>query len=114
MPHVAFEVDDLDAELAGHEILIAPKTPPVSNGPDGKPLPPSQADTDAALAAAQTKAQDILAQLQKGASFEEVAKKNSDGPSAKDGGDLSYFKRGVLAPMFAQRSGRARSERDAS
>lgn len=92
------------------EILIAPKTPPVSNGPDGKPLPPSQADTDAALAAAQTKAQDILAQLQKGASFEEVAKKNSDGPSAKDGGDLSYFKRGVLAKeledkVFAMKAG---------
>jgi hypothetical protein len=27
VPHVAFEVDDLDAELAGHEILIAPNSP---------------------------------------------------------------------------------------
>jgi hypothetical protein len=27
VPHVAFEVDDLDAALAGHEILIAPDSP---------------------------------------------------------------------------------------
>jgi hypothetical protein len=25
--HVAFEVDDLDAEIAGHEVLIAPNSP---------------------------------------------------------------------------------------
>jgi hypothetical protein len=27
VPHVAFEVDDLSAELAGKEILIAPNSP---------------------------------------------------------------------------------------
>ena len=27
VPHVAFEVDDLEAALAGHEILIAPNSP---------------------------------------------------------------------------------------
>jgi hypothetical protein len=27
VPHVAFEVDDLDAELEGHEILIEPNSP---------------------------------------------------------------------------------------
>jgi hypothetical protein len=27
LPHVAFEVDDLDAALVGHEILIAPNSP---------------------------------------------------------------------------------------
>jgi len=27
VPHVAFEVDDLDAALVGHEILIAPNSP---------------------------------------------------------------------------------------
>jgi hypothetical protein len=27
VPHVAFEVDDLDAEMAGHEVLIAPNSP---------------------------------------------------------------------------------------
>ena len=97
-------------EVRLSEILIAPKTPPAAAGPDGKPQPPSQADIDAALAAAQAKAQELLEQLQKGASFEELAKKNSDGPSAKDGGDLSYFKRGVLAKeledrVFAMKAG---------
>jgi hypothetical protein len=27
VPHVAFEVDDLSAEIAGKEILIAPNSP---------------------------------------------------------------------------------------
>jgi hypothetical protein len=27
VPHVAFEVDDLAAEIAGHEVLIAPNSP---------------------------------------------------------------------------------------
>ena len=27
VPHVAFEVDDLDRELEGHEILISPNSP---------------------------------------------------------------------------------------
>jgi len=49
------------------------------------------------LAAAEAKAQDLLAQIRKGASFEEIAKKNSDGPSAPQGGDLGLFKRGMLA-----------------
>ena len=92
------------------EILIAPKTPPATNGPDGKPQPPSQAETDAALAAAETKARELLDQLHKDTGFEDLAKKNSDGPSAKDGGDLSYFKRGVLAKeledkVFAMKAG---------
>ena len=92
------------------EILIAPKTPPATPGPDGKPQPPSQAETDAALAAAEAKAQELLEQLHKGASFEDLAKKNSDGPSAKDGGDLSYFKRGILSKeledkVFAMKAG---------
>lgn len=27
VPHVAFEVDDLEAEMAGHEVLIQPNSP---------------------------------------------------------------------------------------
>jgi peptidyl-prolyl cis-trans isomerase SurA len=80
------------------EILVAPKTPPAPAPAAGStPPPPSPAETDAALAAAQTKAQDLLEQIRKGASFEDLAKKQSDGPSAAQGGDLSYFKRGVLS-----------------
>jgi peptidyl-prolyl cis-trans isomerase SurA len=92
------------------EILIAPKTPAGPVGPDGKPQPPSPAETDAALAEAEAKAKGLLEELHKGTSFEDLAKKSSDGPSAKDGGDLNYFKRGVLSKeledkVFAMKAG---------
>jgi len=79
------------------EILIAPKTPAKPAASTGaKPEPPTEAETEAALAAAKAKAEDLLDQIHKGAKFEDLAKKYSDGPSAKDGGDLSYFKRGTM------------------
>jgi peptidyl-prolyl cis-trans isomerase D len=47
------------------------------------------------------KAEDLLAQLKKGASFEELAKKNSeDEASAAKGGDLDYFNKGQMVPEF--------------
>ena len=93
------------------EILIAPKTSAKpAPGAEAKPEPPSEAETEAALAPAQAKAQDILDQFHKGAKFADLAKKYSDGPSAKDGGDLSYFKRGTLSKeledkVFALKAG---------
>ena len=93
------------------EILIAPKTPAKPAPPaDAKPEPPSEDETEAALAAAQAKAQDLLDQIHNGAKFADLAKKYSDGPSAKDGGDLSYFKRGTLSKeledkVFALKAG---------
>jgi peptidyl-prolyl cis-trans isomerase SurA len=62
------------------------------------------------LAAAETKAKDLLEQIRKGATFEEVARKNSDGPTAAQGGDLGEFKRGVLSKeledkTFAMKTG---------
>jgi peptidyl-prolyl cis-trans isomerase SurA len=69
-----------------------------------------QAQEAAALAAAEAKANDLLKQIRAGASFEDIAKKNSDGPSASQGGDLGAFKRGTLAKeledkTFAMKAG---------
>ncbi len=99
-------------EVRLSEILIAPKTPaqPAAT-PDVKPAPPLEAESEAALAPAQAKAQDLLEQIHKGAKFADLAKKYSDGPSAKDGGDLgSPFKRGTLSKeledkVFALKAG---------
>ena len=93
------------------ELLIAPKaTTKPAIGADGKPVPPSEAEAQAELEAAKATADSLLDQLHKGAKFADLAKKYSDGPSAKDGGDLSYFKRGTLSKeledkVFALKAG---------
>ena len=52
-------------------------------------------------AAVKKRAEDLLAQLKKGANFEELAKKNSeDEGSAVKGGDLDFFGRGAMVPEF--------------
>lgn len=71
---------------------------------------PKEAPDEQQLAAARTKAEDLLAKIRQGASFAEIAKKNSDGPSAAQGGELGLFKRGVLAKeledkTFAMKAG---------
>ncbi len=101
------------------EILIAPKVAAPPAPADGTaPDAPSaaekaaarQAAEDAALTAAKAKADDVLDQIHKGATFEDAAKKYSDGPSAAQGGDLGSFKRGALAreledKTFAMKTG---------
>ena len=92
------------------EILIAPKVPKPAVGADGKPVPATDAENEAALAAAKAKADSILEQIQKGAKFADLAKKESDGPSAQEGGDLRDFKRGTLSKeledkVFAMKAG---------
>ena len=50
---------------------------------------------------AEKKAEDILARIRKGESFAELAKKYSQDPgSAKEGGDLGFFGRGVMDKAF--------------
>jgi len=107
------------------EILIAPKpvaplptpttsdaNPPASGTPAQPPVDEAarQAAEAAALAAAEAKANDLLKQIRDGASFEDIAKKYSDGPSAAEGGTLGSFKRGQLAKeledkTFAMKTG---------
>jgi peptidyl-prolyl cis-trans isomerase SurA len=114
-----------EEEIRLNEILVAPKTAKpaaahdaatkdASGAADSAQAPPdetSKQTTDsAALDAAEAKAKDLLDQIHKGATFEDIAKKNSDGPSAAQGGDLGIFKRGTLAKeledkTFAMKAG---------
>ncbi|HEY6766938.1 MAG TPA: peptidylprolyl isomerase [Candidatus Sulfotelmatobacter sp.] len=102
------------------EILVAPKVAvndpakgPANNADGAKNAPDEaarQAADSAALSAAEAKAKDVLDQIHKGAPFEDMAKKYSDGPSASQGGDLGVFKRGTLAKeledkTFAMKAG---------
>ena len=72
------------------EILVSTEKPGADKNLGADPTPEQ-------LAAAEAKAKDLLDQIHKGAKFEDVAKKNSDGPTATQGGDLGEFKRGTLA-----------------
>jgi len=72
--------------------------------------PGDNRDDNQILQEAQTKAAGLLDQIKNGAKFDDVAKKDSDGPSAAQGGDLGYFKRGTLAKeledkVFAMKAG---------
>ncbi len=75
------------------EILISTE-PKVVKDADGKEQRVER--TPEEIAAAEAKAKDVLAQLNKGAKFDDLAKKYSDGPTAAQGGDLDYFERGKL------------------
>jgi len=94
------------------EILVAPKIPAVapasSEGSDGSQkaaeAAAQQAAEQAASDAAKAKAESLLEEIRKGANFEDVAKKSSDGPSAAQGGDLGVFKRGTLAKELEDRT----------
>jgi peptidyl-prolyl cis-trans isomerase SurA len=53
-------------------------------------------------AAAKQKVDAALRRLKSGESFANVARDLSDGPSAGDGGDLGYIRRGSMIPAFEQ------------
>src|SRR6516225_1731127 len=81
------------------EILISTQPPAPPKAAPGQPAAPPP-PTDELVAQAKVKADEIHGQLTKGASFEELAKKNSAGPTADQGGDLEYFKRGTLSKQL--------------
>jgi peptidyl-prolyl cis-trans isomerase SurA len=102
------------------EILVAPQKPAVVKPAADAPAATEESKAQeaeaakeaeaAALTAAEAKANDLLKQIRAGASFEDVAKKSSEGPSAAQGGDLGEFKRGSLAKeledkTFAMKAG---------
>src|SRR5262249_59737337 len=49
---------------------------------------------------ARQRAQEIAQRAKTGADFAALAHQLSDGPSAAQGGDLGYFRKGVMVPEF--------------
>ncbi len=54
------------------------------------------------LVKTEKEAKDIIAELDKGANFAELAKTKSTGPTAGNGGDLGYFSKGEMLPEFSK------------
>lgn len=77
------------------EILIPTPSGAGGSGPDASQV-----------SAAQAKADEIEAKLRGGASFQDLAKSESTGPTAALGGDLGEFTRGSgkLAPVFEEKT----------
>ena len=60
------------------------------------------ADPNQVMADAKAKADALLVQIQGGANFAELAKANSECPSATNGGDLGSFGKGRMVPAFEE------------
>ena len=54
------------------------------------------------LLKSEDEARKLIKQLDKGAKFEELAKKHSEGPTGKDGGDLGWFDPAQMVAPFAE------------
>jgi len=67
-------------------------------------VPTPATPDDAALAAAQAKADETYAKLKAGADFTATAKTVSGGPTAAQGGDLGVFRRGQLAKVLEDKT----------
>ena len=53
------------------------------------------------LVKTEEEAKKVIADLDSGAKFEDLAKERSSDPSAKSGGDIGYFAKGELVPAFS-------------
>lgn len=101
-------------EITLSEILVStqPKTQADKGGQqqdtaakDTAEKPDEQKAEDPALVAkAEAKAKFIYTQLKTGAKFDDLAKKESDGPTAAQGGPLGTFKKGELAKEFEEKT----------
>lgn len=96
-------------EITLSEILVStePKTQAGKSGQqqDTAEKPDEQKPEDPAqVAKAEAKAKFIYTQLKTGAKFDDLAKKESDGPTAAQGGPLGTFKKGELAKEFEDKA----------
>ena len=91
--YVAATVPEKDVEqVQVSHILFSPKDDPNTAG-DLEP-------TDPAWAAAEKEANDLIARLKNGSSFETEAKKSDDKTSGADGGLLAWAPKGTYVPEF--------------
>ncbi len=92
-------------EVSLSEIMVSTQPPKVA-GQDTKKTGADQSlpEDPARVAEAEAKAKALLEQLRKGAKFEDVAKANSSGPTAAEGGRLGVFKHGELAKDFEDKT----------
>ncbi|MGH9634491.1 MAG: SurA N-terminal domain-containing protein, partial [Candidatus Angelobacter sp.] len=82
-------------EIGLSEIMISTQPAKQDVESKDKPAPGRDLPEDPAkVAEAEAKANQLLDQLKKGAKFDDLAKKSSDGPTAAQGGTLGTFKRG--------------------
>jgi peptidyl-prolyl cis-trans isomerase SurA len=94
-------------ETALSEIMVS--TQPAKQNVETKDKQGAEQDKNlpedpAKVAEAEAKANQILDQLKKGAKFDDLAKKSSDGPTAAQGGALGTFKRGELAKDLEEKT----------
>jgi peptidyl-prolyl cis-trans isomerase SurA len=63
-------------------------------------IPTPDNPTDAQIAQAKAKADDVIAKLKAGSKFEDLVKQYSGGPNADTGGDLGMYQRGALPKVI--------------